>query len=120
MNHRWRLHNALTKLDRIVPILHKLDRKYRVFQKKSSTPCCQSLRSNSLIVSEYEVPKVWFLKSVYFFLNTLYKNQGKWFGRYFCYLYYAVPCCRHRVGQQEAVLDDGPHPGYQLPRNIMP
>ena len=23
-----------------------------------STPCCQSLRSNSLVVSEYEVPKV--------------------------------------------------------------
>ena len=27
-----------------------------------STPCCQSLRSNRLVVSEYEVPKVWFPK----------------------------------------------------------
>ena len=33
------------------------------------TPCCQSLRSNRLVVSEYEVPKVWFPKSVKFFLK---------------------------------------------------
>ena len=36
-----------------------------------STPCCRSLRSNRSIVSEYEVPKVWFPKSAQFFLDTL-------------------------------------------------
>ena len=34
-----------------------------------STPCCQSLRSNRLVVSEYELPKVWFPKSIYLFLK---------------------------------------------------
>ena len=33
------------------------------------TPSCQSLRSNRLVVSEYEVHKVWFPKSVYFFVK---------------------------------------------------
>ena len=33
------------------------------------TSCCQGLRSNRLVVSEYEVPKVWFPKSVKFFLK---------------------------------------------------
>ena len=37
------------------------------------TPCCQSLRSNRLVVSEYEVPKVWFTQECrLFFWNTLY------------------------------------------------
>ena len=45
----WRLDaESSEKLDRLIPILHKLAREY--------------------------------------------KNQGKWFGSYFRYLYYAVPC----------------------------
>ncbi len=34
-----------------------------------STPCCQSLRSNWSVVSEYEVPKLWFPKSIKFILK---------------------------------------------------
>ena len=41
------------------------------------TPCCQSLRSNRLVVSEYEVPKVWFPKSVYFFVKHPVGENGK-------------------------------------------
>ena len=35
-----------------------------------STPCCQSLRSNSLVVSEYEVPKVLSFQEWIVFLET--------------------------------------------------
>ena len=34
-----------------------------------STPCCQSLRSNRLVASEFEVPKVWFPESAEFFMK---------------------------------------------------
>ena len=34
------------------------------------TPCCQSLRSNRLVVSEYEVPKVWFPQECKVFCET--------------------------------------------------
>ena len=41
-----------------------------------STPCCRSLRSNRLVVSEYEVPKVWFHQEwIGFFLkHPLFKT----------------------------------------------
>ena len=39
-----------------------------------STPCYQSLRSNRLVVSEYEVPKVWFPESAEFFYEIPCSN----------------------------------------------
>ena len=42
-----------------------------------STPCCRSLRSNRSVVSEYEVPKVWFPKSAQVFLG--HPLSSKWF-----------------------------------------
>ena len=35
-----------------------------------STPCCQSLRSNRLVVSEYEVPKVLVSQECQVYLGT--------------------------------------------------
>ena len=59
------------------------------------TPCCQSLRSNRLVVSEYEVPKVWFTQEWETFFETPCSTEP--YGYLFNSLYLYI--CSHHISE---------------------
>jgi hypothetical protein len=87
-----------------------------------SSPCCQSLRSNRLVVSEYEVPKVWFLESAHFFVNhpvVKYFLFGvKMIENFKIVVLFpaVIPCCTLQCSRYDSSAD---RPSPQKPTNLL-